>query len=234
METYPIKEARMGQRETLQMLAHDLRTPMSSVVGAAQLAILAQAQGKPVDDQLRQIMGAVAAMDRMLSQMCGGETGGTTAKALESELRTMIAPRAAVKHLRLEFDLSALGETRLPFDAGRLCRVLSNLLVNAVKFTPVGGEVSLRAEMRQRGDTPDAVTFIVSDSGMGMKPAFQKAMYAPRARAAESAHLPGQGLGLSIVQRLVTEMGGTVSVKSEWGRGTTFAVTLPLGIPISQ
>ena len=226
MKTYPVKEARMPQQETLRMLAHDLRTPMSSVMGAAQLAMLAQAQGKPVDDQLRQIMGAVAAMDRMLAQMCDGENGGVTAKALESELRTMIAPRAAVKRQRLSIDLTALGDRMLPLDCGKVCRVLSNLLVNAVKFTPADGDVSLRADLR---GASGCVTFFVSDSGMGMKPAFQREMYAPQARAKESAHLPGQGLGLSIVQRLVGEMGGTVAAQSEWGRGTTFAVTLPLG-----
>ena len=226
METYPIRETRVSQRETLQMLAHDLRTPMSSVMGAAQLAMLAQAQGKPVGDQLRQIVGAVAAMDRMLAQMCGGESGGVTAKALEDELCTLIAPRAAVKHQRMDIDLSDLGSRTLPLDAGKTCRVLSNLLVNAVKFTPVGGSVSLRAAICGEGRS---VTFSVCDSGMGMKAAFQREMYAPHARAAESAHQPGQGLGLSIVQQLVDEMGGTVAARSEWGRGTVFTVMLPLG-----
>lgn len=224
METYPIRESSVSQQEALRMLAHDLRTPMSSVMGAAQLAMLAQAQGKPVDDQLQQIVGAVAAMDMMLDQLCGGERGGVTAKALESELRTMIAPRAAVKHQRLGIDLSGIGERTLPLDAGKVSRVLSNLLVNAVKFTPAGGEVSLRAEMR----SVDSVAFFVSDSGMGMKPAFQRDMYTPHARAAESAHLPGQGLGLAIVQRLVMEMGGTVMAASEWGQGTTFTVRIPI------
>ena len=101
MNTYPVGKTRASQRETLEMLAHDLRTPMCSVVGAAQLAMCAQAQGKPVDEQLRQIVGAVQAMDRMLVQMCSGSTCAGAAPALESDLRTMIAPRAAVKHQRL-------------------------------------------------------------------------------------------------------------------------------------
>lgn len=230
MEMYPIRESRISPDETIRMLAHDLRTPMSAVVGAAQLAMLAQAQGKPVDGQLRQIMGAVEAMDRMLAQVCGGETGGVTAAALECELRTMIAPRAAVKHQRLCIDLSAIGNRTLPLDRGGVCRVLSNLLVNAVKYTPAGGDVALRAEM----NGTERVTFFVSDSGMGMKTSFQREMYAPHARAAESAHLPGQGLGLSIVQRLVMEMRGTIAAESMWGRGTTFVVTLPLSGALSQ
>ena len=70
--------------------------------------------------------------------------------------------------------------------------------------------------------------FSVRDSGMGMKQAFCKEMYHMRARAEESAHIPGHGLGLTIVQRLVDQMGGTVSAESEWGRGTTFTVRIPL------
>lgn len=227
MNTYPVRKTRASQRETLEMLAHDLRTPMCSVVGAAQLAMCAQAQGKPVDEQLRQIVGAVQAMDRMLVQMCSGSACTGAAPALESDLRTMIAPRAAVKHQRLIIDLSGMAECALPSDDGKLCRVLSNLLVNAVKFTPEGGEVSLTAKVEQTGKGRCAV-FSVRDSGMGMKPGFQKEMYRMHARAGESAHIPGHGLGLTIVQRLVSEMGGVVTAESEWGRGTTFAVRIPL------
>ena len=228
MNTYPIRKAHDSQKETLEMLAHDLRTPMSSVMGAAQMAMLAQAQGKPIDNQLQQIVGAVAAMDRMLVQICGGESCGVTARELESELRTMIAPRAAVKHQRLSIDLSELGSGELPLDSLKLCRVLSNLLVNAVKFTPVGGDVTLRAAVCINAGRMAGVTFLVRDSGMGMKRSFQRGMYRMHARAPESAHLPGQGLGLSIVQRLVGEMGGTVMAESEWGRGTMFSVYIPL------
>ena len=225
METYPVKTAQNTQKETLAMLAHDLRTPMSSAVGAAQLAMLAEAQGKPVDAHLHQIVDAMRAMDRMLWQMCEGGTTGTTAQALESELRTMIAPRAAVKHQRLVLDLRGLGNCVLPVDFACLCRVLSNLLVNAVKFTPQGGEVCLSAKIDH---AEKHAVFAVCDSGMGMKEAFLSRMYEPGERAQESTKTPGSGLGLTIVQRLVNRMGGTVSAESTWGRGTTFTVRIPL------
>ena len=231
MDGYPISKTKRTQEETLAMLAHDLRTPMCSVVGAAQLAMRAQAQGKPVDEQLRQIVGAVQAMDRMLSSLCSGSVREGTAQALESELRTVIAPRAAVKHQRLMIDLAGIAGCALPADFSRLCRVLSNLLVNAVKFTPEGGEVSLTAEIERRGAGGYAV-FSVRDSGMGMKQEFQREMYGLRARAEESAHVPGYGLGLTIVQRLVGQMGGMVAAESEWGRGTTFTVRIPLGAAV--
>ena len=226
MNVYPVIDTEEPQKETLAMLAHDLRTPMCSVVGAAQLAMRAQAQGKPVDEQLRQIVGAVQAMDRMLKRMCSGSCGGTVS-ALESELRTMITPRAAVKHQRLIIDLAGIDGCTLPADFGSLCRVLSNLLVNAVKFTPEGGEVSLTAAVEKTG-RQDFAVFSVCDSGMGMKPGFQKEMYRQHTRARESAHIPGHGLGLTIVQRLVGEMGGVIAAESRWGGGTTFTVRIPL------
>jgi len=227
MDVYPVINMEGTQKEALAMLAHDLRTPMCSVVGAAQLAMRAQAQGKPVDEQLQQIVGAVQTMERMLSRMCGGDAGGT-ASALENELRTMIAPRAALKHQRLVIDLSGIGGCTLPAEFAGLCRVLSNLLVNAVKYTPEGGEVSLTAGV-ERTKTGGYAVFSVQDSGMGMKPAFRKEMYRMHARAKESAHIHGHGLGLTIVQRLVSDMGGMVTAESAWGRGTTFVVKIPLG-----
>lgn len=225
METYPVRKVRNSQRETLAMLAHDLRTPMCSAVGAAQLAMLAEAQGKPVEMHLHQIVDAMRAMDRMLGQVCEEGTMGTTAQALESELRTMIAPRAAVKHQRLTLDLRGMGDHVLPIDFACLCRVLSNLLVNAVKFTPQGGEVSLTARIDEAGKK---AVFAVCDSGMGMKAEFLPRMYEKGERAQETAEKPGYGLGLTIVQRLVDSMGGTVSAESTWGRGSTFTVRIPL------
>jgi len=227
MEVYPVRKAEETQKDAIAMLAHDLRTPICSIAGAAQLAMLAEAQGRPVGQHLRDILGAVQAMDRMLGQLCGGNRANMTVQMLESELRTMIAPRAAVKHQRLVIDLGGIAGYRLPADSGSLCRVLSNLMVNAVKFTPEGGEVSLTAKAEWKGTGGYAV-FSVRDSGMGMKPAFQKEMYGVRSRAGESAHIPGQGLGLAIVQRLVSQMGGMVVAESRWGRGTTFTVRIPL------
>lgn len=224
MKNYQRKPINPIDCETLATIAHDLRTPMSSVAGAAQLAMIQAKQGMDVDRQLQQILQAVHAMDRMLSDMCGA--GGMKdqrepADMLARELRTLLAPRAEGKHQRLTIDLHMLGSRSLAGDYARLVRVLSNLLVNAVKFTPEGGEVSLTGEYAADG----SMVFSVRDSGMGMRADFMERMYSPYARA--SADKPGQGLGLSIVRRLVQDMGGEISVCSEWGRGTVFVVRLP-------
>ena len=231
--------------EILAALAHDLRSPMCSVIGAAQLAKLEAAQGRSVDRQLNQILLAIGTMDRMLTQMCGAirgaegqeEANAFSPDALERDLRALIEPRAEAKRQHLSMDFSALNGCALSLNGGALGRVLLNLLSNAVKYTPEGGEIALRTmlvEPAALGGRSREAVFIVSDNGMGMKPEFLRRLYQPFARAQESAHLPGAGLGLAIVRRLVREMDGAIDVRSEWGRGTVFTVRVPAGTPAGR
>lgn len=221
----------MDMRENIQMaaFAHDLRTPMCVAAGAAQMAL--DAGGRDVSVQLKQILQAVGTMDRMLSIMSGmQESGGTfTGEMLRRELLVLTAGKAQEKEQRLSIDLSALDGLLLEADYGALCRLLMNLLCNAVKYTPTGGEITLRAQLLTLPWRSCTVwlRFVIADNGMGMKRSFMRQMYAPHARADESAHLPGKGLGLSIVRRLVRQMHGTIRVSSQWQKGTVFTVTIP-------
>ena len=216
----------LGEQERLAAFAHDMRTPMCAVSGAAR-------EGTDVSEQLEQILLAVRTMDRMLemltSAQADGETRAFTGDMLRRELLAMAGMQAARKGIMLSVDLCALGEYAA--DYGALCRILTNLVSNAVKYTPPGGMVCVRAaeETVHRpwsGETRLALT--VSDNGMGMKPEFMRRMYAPFSRAKESEHLPGKGLGLAITRELVRRMGGTISVRSEWGKGTAFTVRVPV------
>lgn len=217
--------------ETLEMLAHDLRTPMCSVAGAAQMALMAAQQGEAVDRQLEEILLAVHTMDRMLTEMVDAPCGQTrfAVGELEGELRSLAAGRAARKGQHLTLDLSALDGLTLEADYAALSRVLINLLANAVKYTQEGGRIELRARIERRAAGVSAV-FMVQDNGMGMKRDFVERMYKPFARAQESAHLPGTGLGLSIVRRLVKRLNGRIDVRSEWGKGSLFTVSVPVRI----
>ena len=233
MKTYG-KRAILGEcgtQETLHTLAHDLRTPMCCVAGAAQIALLAAKEGKNVDAQLHQILQAVGAMDNVLRTACAAQdTGAFSAEELERELRAVMAPRVQEKGQRLRMDLRGLRAAKLELDGAALTRVLLNLLSNAVKYTQEGGEISLRGAVRPglRPGQAQRAVFAVSDNGMGMKPEFLERLFEPGERASESAHLPGRGLGLPIVKRLVREMGGVISVRSRWGEGTTFTISIPM------
>ncbi|MBR3795490.1 MAG: HAMP domain-containing histidine kinase [Clostridia bacterium] len=220
-----------GGEETLHTLAHDLRTPMCCVAGAAQLALLAAKEGKNVDVQLRQILQAVGAMDELLRTACGvQETRMLSVDTLERELCAVIAPRAQEKRQKLCIDLRGLRSVRMEIDAAALTRVLLNLLGNAVKYTQEGGEIILRGGVRPglRPGQAQRAVFAVRDNGMGIKPEFAQRLFEPGERAQETAHLPGKGLGLSIVRRLVQEMDGVISAQSEWGKGSTFTVSIPV------
>lgn len=227
------KKAILGEcsaQESLHTLAHDLRTPMCCVAGAAQLALLAAKQGKNVDTQLQQILQAVGAMEEVLKAACAErEEELFSAELLERELWAVISPRAKEKGQQLSIDLRGLRDMKTGIDGAALTRVLLNLLSNAVKYTQEGGEIALRGQMKPglRPGQAQRVVVVVRDNGMGMKPEFLAHVYEENARAKESMHLPGRGLGLSIVRRLVQQMGGTIGVRSEWGKGTVFTVSIP-------
>lgn len=227
------KKAILGEcsaRESLHTLAHDLRTPMCCVAGAAQLALLAAKQGKNVDTQLQQILQAVGAMDEVLKAACAErEEESFSAELLERELWAVISPRAKEKRQQLSIDLRGLRDMKTGIDGAALTRVLLNLLSNAVKYTQEGGEIALRGQIKPglRPGQAQRVVVVVRDNGMGMKPEFLAHVYEENARAKESMHIPGRGLGLSIVRRLVQQMGGTIGVRSEWGKGTVFTVSIP-------
>jgi len=226
MKAYRIRTGMLMQAagtETLDTLAHDLRTPMSCVSGAAQIALTANSQGKGVEEQLRQILAAVASMDAMLTRMCGHSTGKScTAVQIGQALQGVMGQKAMRKRQKLSVDLSAIEGMNLP-DGDALERVLLNLVSNAIKYTQENGRICVSARREE-----NCAVITVADNGMGMKREFMRRMFVPYERAKESEHLPGHGLGLPIVRRLVREIGGRISVRSAWGKGTVFIVRIPL------
>ena len=213
----------------LAALAHDLRAPMCVAAGAAQLAL--EAGGADVSVQLRQILQAMGAMDRMLAMMGEGQTKDCpfTKQMLHAELTAMTQERAAQKAQTLSIDLGAMGGMVYEADYGALCRLLTNLLSNAIKYTQPGGEITLRAQMEQGWRSrQQRIRFIVADNGPGMTRAFMHRMFQPFARARVTAQEQGKGLGLAIAREMVRRMEGTIRVRSERGRGTTFTVSVPV------
>ncbi len=133
----------------------------------------------------------------------------------------MLAPAANEKGLRLHFDMRA-GGLVARCDRERVVQVLSNLLGNAVKFTPTGGTVLLTVE--QIGDRAQ---FTVLDTGPGVSPALREHIF-ERFRQAEDTARKGRGLGLYIAKGLVEAQGGTIWMESPPQGGASFSFTLPL------
>ena len=148
--------------------------------------------------------------------------GDKTAFYLDEQLRQCILrqePLWTAKQLEILPELDAV---RFCFNEEMLAHVWTNLLSNAIKFTPEGGTV--RVVLLDEGES---VLVRVEDTGIGMTPDVQAHIFEKFYQGDPSHHQKGYGIGLSLVDRIVRLGGGTVTVESEVGKGTTFSVRLP-------
>ena len=145
-----------------------------------------------------------------------------SATDLVDEVIASLSDRARTKGIELRGDCD--GVERVQADSDHLRRILENLLDNAIKYTPPGGHVLASARPAEGG-----VVFEVTDDGPGIEPRHLSRIFERfyRVDKARSRELGGTGLGLSIVRHLAEAMGGTASVVSEPGKGSSFRVRLP-------
>jgi signal transduction histidine kinase len=227
-------ESNRLKSDFLATMSHELRTPLNSILGFSEL-LLANPQ---LPDKMRRWAGNIQSSGKQLLALINDlldlakiEAGKMEVKPepvsvadLADGLLAMFRPLAEKKNI----DLHAAVDPALPparQDAGKLRQILSNLLSNALKFTPEGGRVLLRAG----ADGPDLVV-TVSDTGVGIAPEHQELVFEKFRQAANplTREYEGTGLGLSIVRELSKLLGGEVTLRSELGRGSTFTVRLPL------
>jgi signal transduction histidine kinase len=220
--------------EFIQNISHELRTPLAIVRGYAELLDSGELGVLPPEQQAS--VSVMARRSRMLSKMLDdllailtAETGESARQPIDLGQLTdsLVVDFQAVAHqnnLTLAADLSP----HLPLiqgDAVQLRRMLDNLLTNAVKFTPAGGQITIRLYAAD-----EHVELEVSDTGIGIPaeklPRIFDRFY--QIDGSTTRRYGGVGLGLALVKEIVESHGGTVTVESEVGRGTTFRVTLPI------
>lgn len=219
----------------LNAVSHDLRIPLTGIVGYAEFLEDEIGGGLTADQRgfVQQILLAAARMTRLLNELLDFarmEAGKfkldlmpVAYPTLLEQVREMFRP--AVEKKGLEFRLEAAPELpEIQADPDRLVQILSNLFSNAIKFTPPGGRITVRAFPLASGIGTE-----VSDSGVGIPPDALPHMFERFYQTEAGRQAGGTGLGLSIVKSLVEAHGGTVSVDSEVGQGTTFRFTLPVG-----
>jgi PAS domain S-box-containing protein len=227
--------ANRAKDEFLATLSHELRTPVTAIVGWAQVLRVRAGDpaiaGRAIETIERNAHVQAQLVEDLLdvSRIVSGQLRLDAhpldlIPVIEAALDT-VRPAAEVKGIRVESQLDPSAGP-VSGDPDRLQQVISNLLANAVKFTPQDGRVQVRLER----DGPD-VEIAVSDTGQGIPPAFLPQIF-DRFRQAESgtarAH-GGLGLGLAIVRHLVELHGGTVAAESAGeGHGATFRVRLPI------
>lgn len=227
-------ESNKVKGDFLATISHELRTPLHSILGFSD--VLAQAANLN-DKQIRwatnirtsgqQLLGLI----NDLLDLAKIEAGKMELKPERFDFAELaegqvanLRPLAEKKSLDLRADI----DDNLPpllQDAGKLRQILSNLLSNALKFTPEGGRVTLKAV----AEGPMLVV-TVSDTGVGIAPEDQERVFEKfrQAGTALTREHEGTGLGLSIVRELAGLLGGDVNLHSELGRGSTFTVRVPL------
>lgn len=214
-------------------IAHDIRNPLMVIRGSAELLL----EASPPTETAREracgrIIRQVQVMERMLSDFV--DARGIESGLLElspapndlCELAREVTDRfrpAAPKHsLLVEAPAAPI---TVSCDGLRLEQVLINLITNAIKYSPGGGKVVVRAETRDGW-----AILAVADEGIGIPPEKVRAIFEPFRRIAPSSSgIAGSGLGLAVSKRIVDSHGGRIEVESEVGHGSTFRVLLPAG-----
>lgn len=227
----------------IEVASHELNTPVAVVLGLAQLWRLTHAEKATESEQLwmERIQNAgkrlAGTVDRMLKLVKSEDFGSpldlrpTPIAPLIEEAIQGVLPFAQRRGQTLRVDVEKqLGEAEI--DLAKIGDAMTNLLINAIKFSPDGGEIRVSA----KSVGTDLIQFEVSDQGVGIAPELQPFLFEPFFTGFDTKHHSsgefefgkrGIGLGLCLVKRFAELHGGTVSVKSEPGTGSTFAFQIP-------
>lgn len=226
----------------LATMSHEVRTPLNGILGMVQLL-----QGSTLSPQQRQWLEAVSSSGAMLLAILNDildyskiEAGGMKLESIVFSPRELIqtvsatvAPQAASKKVVFRSTLPRDLPGLLQGDPAKLSQVLLNLLGNAVKFTSSG---TVMVTVRRLKPTPRErrarLAFQISDTGIGIAPEAIERLFEAFAQSDSSItrRFGGTGLGLAICKRIVEAMGGTITVESVLGKGSTFTVTLDFAI----
>jgi PAS domain S-box-containing protein len=222
------QEAIRRREEVLAIVSHDLRNPLNVILMGTALGL---EQERRARGPLEIVHGAARQMERLicdLLDLSAIEAGGFSVKLTRQQIGptianclTMLEPTAAERKVRLENQIRGAA-TEVMLDEARISQAVSNLVGNAVKFTPPGGTVRVCVE-----NGGDSVNIAVSDEGPGI-PEDQLPRVFERFWRGEASNDGGAGLGLAIVQGIVEAHGGRVRAESPPGRGATFHLELPI------
>jgi PAS domain S-box-containing protein len=220
----------------LSNMSHELRTPLNAILGFSNMMrkdlLLSQEQRENLDiinrsgEHLLTLINDVLEMAKIEAGRVQLEKAPFDLGSLVRDVTDMMHLRAQEKGLQLLIDQSSEFPRYIKGDEARLRQVLINLVGNAVKFTEDGG-VTVRFGMKPQ-TTPQRLLIEVEDSGIGISTADQQKIFEPFVQLENTAIQKGTGLGLTITRQFVQLMGGSISVESIKGTGSTFRVELPV------
>ncbi len=226
-------EAERARERLAATVSHELRNPLTAIIGHADLALDDPALPAKVREQLEVIAGAGERMQTLISEIlatsrgvfrddaapAAADAGRIIRSSLESFRPAAVSRRVTI-HEELPEGLNVVG------DAFRLRQAFDNIISNAIKYTPAGGSVQIIGDADPLHGT---VVLHFADTGIGIPEDELPRIFDPyfRSQAARDSTTPGTGLGMGIVRSIVVDQGGTLTLESEVGAGTTVSVTLP-------
>ncbi len=229
-----VTASQQAQRDFVANVSHELRTPLTSIQGYAQAILDGTASGEALKQSAQVISDEAARMHRLvadlldLARLDSGNvplnTQAIEISGLIYEVIEKMEPLA--KEAKTSLSLTSSGNLKINGDHDRLTQVFTNLIDNAVKYTPKGGTVQVSATAEN-----SKVKVIVSDNGPGISPEetkriFERFYQVDKSR--KSGKGRGSGLGLSIAKQIIQAHHGTIEVECQLGVGTRFIVRLPL------
>ena len=228
--------ANKAKSDFLSRMSHDIRTPLNGIIGMTRIA-----QGQDNNSKTTDCLNKIDLSSKFLLGLVNEILDLSKAESGKLELHpepyyaddfkdyinAVIRPLCDSKQQQLVFELQTLPNVVPKLDILHINQVYFNLLSNAVKFTPVGGAIYVTIKEVLTPGNKDQLTVSVRDTGHGMSEEFQKVIFEPftQERRNDNSAQRGTGLGLAIAKKIITAMGGTITVHSKINEGTEFVFT---------
>ena len=237
--------ANEAKTEFLQRMSHDIRTPINGICGLVDMAdhyaddmekqTEYRTKIKEASNLLLELVNDVLDMSKLESGEIVLEEIPFNLRSIFREVFVVIEQVAAEQNIRIMWEKKEIIHRNLIGSPGYVKRVMMNILSNAVKYNRENGHIYLSC-MEIPSEQPGMTTmeFICRDAGIGMTEEFQKHIFEPFAQehTGSRTKFPGTGLGMAIAKNLVEKMGGTITLESEYGVGTTFVIRVPFKIDL--
>ena len=237
------EKASRAKSDFLSIMSHDIRTPLSALIGMTAIAQRNIDNPEKLKDYIEKISISGKHLQNLLDQIldvCVIEKGrfeyvvrGMNLLDMIQELQHITSVMFEDRGQSLRIRTSKISYPNVCGDVKRLKQLLINILSNASKYSGDGENISFSIEQKLMPDKRRCdVIFIVKDHGLGMEEEFLQHIYEPFVRVEDSrtSKITGSGLGMVIAKKIVDDCNGTIDIKSELGRGTVFTICLPMEI----